>query len=243
MCLPQPGCPAAARFSTSPAVAASSCRCCATHADCTTDDERRTSAEFTSSTSPLALSPAHLLTADAHALPLVDGCCAAACCIAAWSLFADPPAVLRELRRVVAPGGPVLIVSGTQAWAHVTRWPPALADQLQAALARAHAGGMPWPSAPDVGDELTAQFAAAGMPVPRIRAFLLDLPDPARAALALLPWRQIRAVVAPFLQDSTLRAADHGAVTGDVELCTLALAAQATRPREDFITQRQLRAC
>ncbi len=172
-------------------------------------------------------SPVHLLTANAHALPLVDNCIAAACCIAALGLFGNPVMALRELRRVVQPGGQVLVVSGTQAWAEITRWPPALAAQLHAARMKAQAAGALLASAPDVGDELAAQFTAAGFAAPHIRAFLLDMPNLAQAELSLLPWQRLRPTVASYLDDSTLHAADEAAMTSDIELCTLALAAQA----------------
>ena len=176
---------------------------------------------------PVTLSPCHLVTGDAHALPLADDCCGAACCIAALNLFADPIVALRELRRVVRPGGPVLVVSGTQAWAEIMRWPHALAEQIQIARLKAHGADGPLASAPDVGDELAAQFTAAGFATPRIRAFLLDESDPVQSELALLPWRVLRPTIANYLNDSTRRAADQAATTSDIELCSLVLAAQA----------------
>ena len=83
------------------------------------------------------------------------------------------------------------------------------------------------PAAPDVGDELAGQFTAAGCAAPRDRAFLLDGLDPAQAELGLLPWRVLRPAVANYLNDSTLRAAEHAAARSDIELCSLVLAAQA----------------
>jgi SAM-dependent methyltransferase len=199
-------------------------------ADCAKTDDRRPTTDDRRPQSlhhSLTMAPCHLVTGDVHALPLVDDCIASACCIASWSLFADPVAVLHELRRVIEPGGTMLIVSGTQAWAEVTRWPPALAEQLQSALARAHADGRPGSSTPEAGDEIVNQCTAAGLHTPQVRAFLLDAPDPAQAELVVVPWRALRAGVAPYLDGSTLRAAEKVAATSEIELCTLVLAAQA----------------
>jgi SAM-dependent methyltransferase len=184
---------------------------------------------------------------DAQALPLRDGCCAAAFCIAALSLFPDRRAALRELRRTLAPGGVALLVVGAQAWAQIVRWPADLAARLAAAYAQALAAGIaPPPATPDLGGDLADLLLGAGFAAPLIRAFLLDRPttprtanraatdyglratdSPLAAELPLLPWPALRPLLAGRLFPTELARCDELAAGPQIELCTLALVAQA----------------
>jgi SAM-dependent methyltransferase len=181
---------------------------------------------------------------DALALPLVDGCCATAFCIAALSLFADRRVALRELRRVLAPGGVALLVVGVQCWAQTIRWPDDLATSLAMAYAQALAdGSTPAPAAPDVSDELAVLLAESGFVEPHIRAFQLDRPpttdqalnsqsstpnpQPLAMELGLLAWPALRPLLAGRLGAAELARCDDLGADPQVELCTLALVAQA----------------
>jgi ubiquinone/menaquinone biosynthesis C-methylase UbiE len=188
---------------------------------------------------------------DALALPLIDGCCAAAFCIAALSLFADRRAALRELRRVLAPGGFTLLVVGTQSWAQTIRWPTDLVMRLAVAYTQALAEGVaPLHATPDLGSELSGLLLETGFATPLIRAFQLDrlttndrrpttndeainshLPSPISypltAELPLLPWSALRALLAARLDAIELARCDELAADPDVELCALALVVQA----------------
>ena len=55
-----------------------------------------------------------LVRGDATALPFRDGAFDAACCFAALHLFADPFAALDELRRVLAPGGRIALMTSVR---------------------------------------------------------------------------------------------------------------------------------
>jgi SAM-dependent methyltransferase len=228
------------------------------------------------------------IVADALALPLVDGCCAAAFCIAALSLFADPRAALRELRRVLAPGGVAIFVVGTQSWAQTIRWPADLAAHLVTAYAQALAEGhAPLPASADLSVDLANLLRDTGFASPLIRAFQLDrpmtndqrpttndeeprtknqeprtenpnpksrtlncerlttdnaimpqppnpnpqppspIPHPLLAELSLLPWPALRSLLVERIEPAELARCDALAADPEVELCALALVAQA----------------
>jgi methyltransferase family protein len=115
------------------------------------------------------------IVGDALALPLRDGCCDAAFCIAALNLFDDRYMALCELRRALRPGGMALLVVGTQTWAQIVRWPLDIAERLSAAYAQALASGStPLPATPDLGAELANLLGDAGFDDPLVRAFTLD---------------------------------------------------------------------
>lgn len=166
--------------------------------------------------------PAPALCADAHALPLRDGCCDVALCVAALGLFGDPTQAVREMRRTVRPGGTILLVTATTCWAEVRRWPLPLAAALEGAYAAALAAGNdPLPANQDISGDLARTMADGGCMLP-IYAFLLD--DsllPAATELALLPWPALRPLVAPWLSADLLRQCDD--TTADIDLCSVAL--------------------
>jgi SAM-dependent methyltransferase len=188
--------------------------------------------------SPILSSPLTGIVGDALALPLRDDCCDAAFCIAALGLFGDRRAALCELRRVLRPGAPALLVVGAQIWAQAVPWPADLSACLVAAYERALAqGAAPLAATPDLAGELAELLGQAGFMSPHMRAFWLDRPQLSDAAalprealsmeLPLLPWRQLRALLAGRLGRETIALADEVAAGADVELCELALAALA----------------
>lgn len=72
---------------------------------------------------------AHFLAASAQALPYADNSFDAAICTAAFHHFPDPAEALRELRRVLRPGGQLLIADpcrnqsvGNWVWDRLHRW-------------------------------------------------------------------------------------------------------------------------
>jgi|GEM_PF-640099 len=162
---------------------------------------------------------------DALALPLRSGSCSAAFCIAAIGLFNDRPAALRELRRVLAAGGVALVITATQTWAPVTRWPAELAERLRAAYTNAlHMGHSALAASADLGDDMGALLYDVGFSAPHIRAFLLDtVAHPLAAELPLLSWASLRPLLTAQLAPAELDICDQLAVAAEIELCTLAL--------------------
>jgi ubiquinone/menaquinone biosynthesis C-methylase UbiE len=55
-----------------------------------------------------------LVRGDATALPFLEGSFDCACCFAALHLFPDPFAALDEMRRVLAPGGRIAILTSVR---------------------------------------------------------------------------------------------------------------------------------
>jgi SAM-dependent methyltransferase len=169
--------------------------------------------------------PGALVVADAHALPFPDAACGAALCVATLGLLADRGRALREMRRVLAPGAPLLIVTAERRWALVRRWPPALAARLAAPLDRAARAAHP-----DLIGDLGRDLEQAGLGLTHGRAFLAEAGLPPLAAeLALLPWGQIRAHAAGVLSAGELAACD--AQEPDLELCSVVLVAHAHAPQ------------
>ncbi|HWQ14979.1 MAG TPA: class I SAM-dependent methyltransferase [Roseiflexaceae bacterium] len=201
----------------------------------------------TDASAPLGLcafAPSRLrvLAADAHALPLRNACLDAAFCVAALGLFAHPHLALRELRRVLRPGAPALIVTAERLWAPVVRWPEDLAARLCGRLHAIHGehgehgygtptrvpSCPPWITNPDLGGDLAALLASAGF-APQVRAFLLeDAPHPLRLELPLLPWPALRPLVAGALPPADLARYDASAGRAEIELVSVALVAVAS---------------
>lgn len=129
-----------------------------------------------------------MICADAQALPLAEHSIDGALCVAALGLFDEPRRALAELRRVLRPGAPALIVTAERRWALTRRWPADLAARIETVIAGAEL--------PQAHADLTGEFSdlVAGVGLERVvaRAFLLedDLP-PGVAELALLPWEML----------------------------------------------------
>jgi SAM-dependent methyltransferase len=164
--------------------------------------------------------PATRVAGDAHCLPLRSAAVDAAVCIAALGLFADPAVVLSELRRVLGPTAPALLVTATQRWAAVPQWPPALADQLGMVLSNQ---ALPLTDS-DLIYEFHSMLNNAGFRG-QIRAFLSDHPEPLHAELALIPWPMLRPLAAVHVDATTLAECDYYAQSAEIELYSVTLAA------------------
>lgn len=166
------------------------------------------------------------IAGDALSLPIRDSCADGVACIAALGLLLDEAEALRELRRVLAPDGTVLVVTAAQCWSAVHPWPPALASVLAQAHRRALGARVSMPSS-ELGDPLTHSLLTAGLMGVATRAFLLEPPsaDPLEAELAVAPWSLFRPCLAPYLSAADLAHTDTvAAAPEDVELVPVLLA-------------------
>jgi ubiquinone/menaquinone biosynthesis C-methylase UbiE len=158
---------------------------------------------------------------DAHGLPFRSASIDAGICVAALGLFENHQRALSELRRVLKPGAPVLLVTAERRWAQVVRWPAALARRLEEALAHT--------PLTDAIEDLTGDMAqlllSAGLTVPQQQAFLFEPGLPPRAAaLALQPWYTARPLLRAHLTDTELVACDALAAEETIDLCSVVLA-------------------
>lgn len=175
------------------------------------------------------------IAGDAQALPLCNECCSAAYCIAALSLFSNPHAALGEMQRVLHQGGWALIVTATQLWAPVVRWPEPLSKQLcelyQASPAAQYCLGTPACSiaSHDLTGELESLLERSGFQPAWIRIFLTEAIDAGastvEAELSLLPWPALRSLIGDQLSTADLACCDQLAACAEVEICSIVLAA------------------
>lgn len=118
------------------------------------------------------------LAGDAQHLPLRPAVADLAWCVAALSLFGDAAQALREARRVLRPGGALVVTVAGERWVRLRRWPPGAARGQDR---------KPAPPADGLGDELRAALSAAGFAACTLTAYLLDPPglEPLAAQLPL----------------------------------------------------------
>lgn len=127
---------------------------------------------FAQSASQNPTPPIEWRTSDAHCIPVEADTIDAACCQQGLQFFSDPPGVMRELRRVVAPGGRLLLA----VWRTLEHNPGfgVLADALERHVGHEAAEMMRAPFRGPDRDELREWLTSGGFPVVscRIAAYL-----------------------------------------------------------------------
>ena len=108
--------------------------------------------------------PVTLLSADAHALPLADGSVDAVLCACVLCSVAQPPTALAELRRVLVPGGRLLLLEHVAA--PPGHWVGRLQQLLEPVWGRA-AGGC------SIRRDTRSAVAAAGFDVTAVRSSMI----------------------------------------------------------------------
>ncbi len=159
------------------------------------------------------------IAGDAHALPLRSASCGAAVCIATLGLLHNQRTALREVRRVVRPGGWALVVTATTAWvpwsAHMRHW-------IATRWACADATGERLLTTPEPVADLVALLGETGWDAGRAGAFVIGTDDAdAQPVLPLLTREAVQRRLAP----ASVREYDALVADADVELLPLILAA------------------
>jgi SAM-dependent methyltransferase len=167
-------------------------------------------------------SPSALVIADAHTLPFTNSCFSGVLCIAALSLFTDPQAVLREIKRVLQRDAALLVVTAEQRWVQIWQWEKALVTRIAAAY-----GAQPLPMAhPDTIGNLSELLQQAAFQQHWCAAALLEYDYPlAVAALALLPWPLLAPILSSILTPHELAACQ--ASPCEIEVCSIVMAGWA----------------
>ena len=159
------------------------------------------------------------LTGDFHRLPFAAETFDLAFAVESLCHALDLPRALREVRRVLRPGGTFVVIDGYRT-ARFERFPE-IVRRAGAAAERALSVGRPWviedwlAAVADAGFEvvedrdLTAQVLPTVRRLERIARVILGFPRAARAAHRLLPDRFLVNGIAVYLMQLTLVARAH----------------------------------
>ncbi|MEI7772107.1 MAG: class I SAM-dependent methyltransferase [Chloroflexales bacterium] len=159
------------------------------------------------------------LVGDARDMPVRAARAEICWCVAALELFGSPDLALSEARRVLGPGGTLVVASAAQLWARPRRWP--------AALYAAWADRAPPPPADGLGDYLADALRAAGFAEVYLRAYLLDPSGTglACAALPLVPWDALAPTIVGALAPDALAACAEAEALAEPEPSAVLLVA------------------
>lgn len=160
------------------------------------------------------------IAGDAHMLPLRTACCGAAVCLATLGMLRDQRAALRELRRVVQPGGWLVVVTATTVW---TFWSVRLRDWTETMFAkREHRSADLLLMTPEPAVDLATLIRDSGWREVRAGAFVLEAGDEmSQPVLPLIARNSAPQQLTP----AGLREYDALVADADVELIPLMLVA------------------
>jgi ubiquinone/menaquinone biosynthesis C-methylase UbiE len=157
--------------------------------------------------------PVEFVSADAYALPFPDDSFDAVWCAQSLITFADDPVTaLREMRRVVRPGGAVAVLENDEFHHVLVNWPVGLELAVQQAVAAAAVAKYGGPAKLSPARGLRRLFGAAGLTPVWKRTYAADRTAPFdRRATTFLAGHlaETRRLIAPHLSADALAAFDR----------------------------------
>ena len=157
------------------------------------------------------LAPVEFREADAYALPFDDASFDAVWCAESLISLTDPVKALREMRRVVKPGGAVLVLEADEFHHIILNWPVALELDVSRATAAATRAEYGTAAALTPARKVRAWLAEAGLVAGPKRTIAADRVAPFGPAVRrFLRYRfaETRTLVAPHLSPESLAAYD-----------------------------------
>jgi SAM-dependent methyltransferase len=157
------------------------------------------------------LAPVEFRQSDAYALPFDDASFDAVWCAESLISLTDPVKALREMRRVVKPGGAVLVLEADEFHHVILNWPVALELDVSRAIAAATRSEYGTPAALSPARKVRGWLAEAGLVTGPKRTIAADRVAPFGPAVRrFLRYRfaETRALIAPHLSAESLAAYD-----------------------------------